>query len=376
MFLANIRGWRTRQRIIVIESDDWGSIRISSQADYARLVAHGYRVERSVYSVDALETDEDLDKLFAVLDGVRDRRGRPACMTANVIMANPDFERVRESGFREYAYEPVATTLARSPDRQGVARLWAEGLERRVFVPQLHGREHVCWWDWLKALQAGSPEALLAFEMGMCGVPIAAQDFCTPMYLDAETLREAGVDLDSMVREGAELFEKQFGMKSLSAIAPNYCWTDHVERIWADVGVRYIQGTVFQRFSGGRRRTHYFGQRSPAGQYYLVRNCFLEHRDRPVDALERCLRQVARAFRFHKPAIIGTHRVNYIGSILPESRRRGLDLLDRLLRSIVRRWPDVIFLSSPELGYLIEHGEDRLDALGNVAVPGNEIDHG
>jgi hypothetical protein len=352
------RGWRCRRKIVIIESDDWGCIRTASREAYDRLLAEGYALDRSHLNLDALETDEDLDRLFNVLGSVRDASGRPACMTANMIMANPDFVRIRQHDFRHYFHEPACRTLARSAVRQGVARRWSEGVAQQVFVPQLHAREHVAWWDWLEALRAGSAEARLTFDLGMCGVPYASskerRSFYKPVYLDDRELERFSVDVGTLVRDAAALFESQFGHTPLSVAAPNYQWTDRVEGIWWAVGVRYIQGTAFQHLSDGRRRTHYFGQRSPAGQYYLVRNCFLEAAAARGSAVPGCLREIERAFRWHKPAVIGTHRYNYVGAIDPENREEGLRQLGDLLRQVCRRWPDIVFLSSPELGRMIE----------------------
>lgn len=50
------RGWRCCRKIVVIESDDWGSIRTSSREAYDRLVAAGYPMGRSAFGADALET--------------------------------------------------------------------------------------------------------------------------------------------------------------------------------------------------------------------------------------------------------------------------------------------------------------------------------
>jgi hypothetical protein len=47
--------------------------------------------------------------------------------------------------------------------------------------------------------------------------------------------------------------------------------------------------------------------------------------------------------------IIDTHRVNYIGYLNHKNRDRGLQLLNDLLSSILKRWPDVKFLNSEEL---------------------------
>lgn len=54
--LVNIPGFRTNRKIVVIESDDWGSIRMASQKSFNRLLAKGIRVDNSLYdSLDSLE---------------------------------------------------------------------------------------------------------------------------------------------------------------------------------------------------------------------------------------------------------------------------------------------------------------------------------
>ena len=58
------------------------------------------------------------------------------------------------------------------------------------------------------------------------------------------------------------------------------------------------------------------------------------------------LRQIAAAFRWKKPAIISTHRVNFVGGINKQNREAGLKELHSLLKTIVKRWPDVEFMST------------------------------
>jgi len=378
---ACVRGWRARQKIVVIESDDWGSVRTSSRKAYDRLAAGGWAMDRGQYNLDALETEEDLDLLQAVLEGVRDGRGRPACLTANMVVANPDFDRIRASGFREYFFEPVRDTLARSPERRGTAERWRRGLRRRLFVPQLHGREHVRWWEWLAALRDGSVEATTTFDLGMCGVAIASsregRGFYGPTHLDEARLAREGIDLETVVREGARMFREQFGYRSASTIAPNYHWTDRVEQLWADEGVRYIQGRVLQIHdtpAGPARRYHFLGERGCAGGWYLVRNCVFEPAAQRGDCVGRCLRSIAAAFHWRKPAVVCTHRVNFIGSIDPRNRAEGLRELRRLLEAILLRWPDARFLSSVELGAMIERNLRRVEDLPDEVLPGREGD--
>ena len=352
-------GWRSDRHIVVLESDDWGGIRTASRAAYERLTAAGYPMDLSPYSLDALETNEDLEALFDVLQSVRDVQGRPACMTANMVTANPDFEKIRREGFQQYAWEPAARTLTHLPGRDAVADLWAQGDQAGLFHPQLHGREHVRFWDWIKALEAHQPEARETFDLGMAGVPLAAskeaRGFFGSLTLDEKDLADCDTDIDEIIRDGVRLFEQQFGYRSQSVIAANYRWNDLVERIWSALGVKYIQGTVFQRLAGNASRDHFLGERGVFGAVYLVRNCHFE----PTAAKRhtcgrRTLRQVARAFARRQPAIICSHRVNYVGSICPTNRRLGLEQLAQLLTAIVRRWPDVMFLNSPELGQRIQ----------------------
>src|ERR1035437_5292112 len=96
-------GWHTSRKIVVIESDDWGSIRMASTKAYKTFLQSGYPVDQSSYNRnDALECNEDLEFLFEVLSSVKDKYGNPAVMTINNIVANPDFEKIKCSDFQKY----------------------------------------------------------------------------------------------------------------------------------------------------------------------------------------------------------------------------------------------------------------------------------
>lgn len=47
--LQNIPGWHTKRKIIVIESDDWGSIRMPSRQAYDYLLSKGYNIDENRY---------------------------------------------------------------------------------------------------------------------------------------------------------------------------------------------------------------------------------------------------------------------------------------------------------------------------------------
>lgn len=96
------------------------------------------------------------------------------------------------------------------------------------------------------------------------------------------------------------------------------------------------------------------GTRNKFGQYFLVRNCFFEPSlSKTSDPVGECLKRINIAFRWHKPAIISSHRINYMGSLVEKNRSDNLKLLKDLLESIIKTWPDVEFMTSDELGELI-----------------------
>lgn len=343
----------------MFESDDWGTIRTSSRQAYNQLVKLGYKMNGSPFSKDALETEEDLDDLFTILESIKDHYNRPACFTANMIVANPDFEMIRNSNYEEFFYEPVNISMKNQPNRKDVISKWLKGLTHNIFIPQFHSLIHIRWWDWLKALRNSSKEALLTFNFKMCGVPLKVsrenQSFYTPIYLEKDELHRNGINIETIISDGISLFQNLFGYQSLSTVAPNYCWTNEVERIWKHLGIKFIQGDIFQYVGNTReKRPHFMGEKNSTSSFYMVRNCEFEPSSDPANCINRCLYEINLAFRFKKPAIICTHRVNYIGSIFPENRETSLKLLNQLLKSIVSRWPDVIFMSSPELGNLMQ----------------------
>lgn len=54
-----------------------------------------------------------------------------------------------------------------------------------------------------------------------------------------------------------------------------------------------------------------------------------------------------------KPAIICSHRVNYVGFIDEHNRDRSLKMLGRLLGKILLKWPEVEFMTSNNLADII-----------------------
>lgn len=356
--IRNLSGWSTCRKIVVIESDDWGSIRMSGRDAYEAALNAGYQVDERPYErYDSLASAEDLEALFEVLQRFRDKNGKHPIVTANSVAANPDFDEIEKNRFREYAYEPFTETLKRYFPSEDVFGLWREGMAERIFRPQFHGREHFDIPRWLELLQAGDEDVLFAFRHGMVGIaPKIHSERGNALMVGLAPRNEAddAFQRRSLV-EGLDLFERIFGYRSRTFIAPCYTWSREIEPLLADQGVKLLQGAYVQvspRIGSPREKiVHRMGEKNASGQYYTVRNCSFEPAltADPQAAAANCLREIGIAFRWKKPAIISSHRINYIGAIDPRNRDANLKLLHKLLAGIVRHHPDVEFLSSDEM---------------------------
>ena len=166
-----------------------------------------------------------------------------------------------------------------------------------------------------------------------------------------------------IIKEALEYFKDYFGFESKSYIANCYIWDESVEETLAKLGVTYIQGMANQiipvlnnNLHSHQFKKHYLGQKNKFGQQYLVRNAFFEPTlMQETDAVSDCLKRINIAFRWGKPAIIGMHRLNFIGSIHEENRIKNLHSFKLLLKEIVTRWPDVEFASSDEVLNKMKH---------------------
>jgi len=357
--LANLPGWRTSRKIVVFVSDDWGSIRTPSNEALENLRQQNVDVDKCHYMLfDRLESGDDLEMLFGLLEGFADKNGKSPALTANCLVANPDFDRIKQSDFSEYHSESVIDTYAEAQGCENNMTIWEQAIERRVCLPQSHGREHLNIARWMASLQKNERIARAAFDHRMFGVSshtTVPQRLSTMAAFDCDESGEGG-NYPEIISEALDTFRDIYGYASRSFIAPNYVWDETVERAAKERGVDYIQSGPVQIIPGHRSdnrrlRRHFQGQRNRLGQRYLVRNVQFEpSSDSRKDWVGQALLEMEIAFRFRKPAVISMHRVNLMGALSPENRDRGLMSLKALLSEMVKRWPDLEFLDAVELG--------------------------
>ena len=317
----------------------------------------------SFYQYDALECNDDLTELFGVLSHHKDFRGNHPVFTLVSNVANPVFEKIEQSGFTEYFWEPFIETLTKYPNHDRVYMLHKEGIERRLTYPVFHGREHLYVRRWMRLLQQRNKSVLTAFHHGACSnmYGIGGEYLGElPAAFDLEFASDLAY-LHSVINEGLVTFEQLWGFRARYFVAPNGPFNNSLEKDLLDNGIEYILGEKQQNepLGDGRYRKHYrwMGKKNNLGQIYLARNCFFEpgimEGGLCNNPIERGLKTIERAFRWHKPAIISSHRVNYAGFLNPKQRKHGLIMLDQFLSEIIKRWPDAEFMSSVELGDLI-----------------------
>lgn len=364
--IINIPGWRTSRHIIVFESDDWGSIRMPSRDIFRLCLNHGYSVDKELFTkFDSLASEEDLTLLFDLLLSFKDSKFNHPVITANCLTSNPDFEKIRESDFKEYHSEPITETLMKYPQHAHCMDIWKEGIRLNIFKPQSHGREHLNVSRFMNDLRSGDKDAHFAFNYQMPGIfrkdaVELGNDYIVSLeHSDSKDKEEK----EGIIEEGLVRFKSLFSYPSLSFIPSNYVWHPDLEARLDRMGVQFIQGSKFQyipkgNYSGFRSKYHYLGQVNTLGQIYLTRNVFFEPTlDVSTDIVDAVLKQIETAFRWNKPAIISTHRINYVGFIDPKNRDRTLALFNSLLKRITQKWNDVEFMSTDELGKLIKHGK-------------------
>lgn len=357
------KGYKTKRHIIVLESDDWGSIRIPSLEARRNMQKQGvvFCSPDSYDRFDTLETNEDLTCLMETLASVRDSLGNPAKMTLNFVMANPDFEIIKKDHYQNYKYEPFTETYHRYPHCDKSFEYLCQGRLNGVFQFQFHGREHLNVPKWMRALRLHQPAVIAAFNEGCFSLEINDSGI-NEHFMEAYNAdnSEDYVFLKDSIIDGLELFENIFGFPSTTMIPPCYTWDPVIEETSAKAGVICLQGSAIQRHSKfyaleykKQTECRWIGDCNALGQLYTIRNCFFEPSISSKYGLNACLNDINKQFSLNHPAIISCHRQNFIGGLSQENRDKNINDLRDMLSCIVKEYPDVEFLSSDELASYI-----------------------
>ena len=359
--VKNLPGKKTRRRIVCIYVDDYGSIRVKDKKAYETLKAAGLPMDSSRYArFETLASTEDMQKLFEVLTSVKDSNGHYACFTPFANIANPDFDKIRESGFTKYYREPFTETLKRyGPSHEGSYKLWQQGLAEHLFHPEYHGTEHINVLRFMQALQRGHKTTRLAFDNESVALPVLPGDEplhheTTVFYIEKAEENEA---LKEDIRTGMAMFESLLGYRPRQFTPGAGIYSPALHHVLKEEGIDYINVNRYCPYPLGDgkyvKRFLSNGKQNEEGQRYVVRNCvfepYLGNCSRNSMAVAGCLKNIEAAFRMHAPAIISTHRVNFVGSLESSHRDDSLMQLKELLIEIVKCWPDVEFMDGTQM---------------------------
>ena len=366
---VNAKGVKTTKRVIVIESDDWGSIRMPSRATQDSLLEIDSGVlQHPFFRYDSIARGDDLSALFETLLSIKNANGQFPIITFNTAMANPDHGKIESSGYEKYYYECFLDTLKSYSPNEDIFAYWKDGMRLKLIRPQYHCREHLNVQRWMKTVrELKRTNSLMreAFDRKMISLPGMQTPQNQNVYMDSFNFdnEEECEGLEHIFEKGARMFESVFGYRLQSFIASCHIWGDHLEEIMKQNDIKYLQGKMYQMkpivgkegTSELERIKHYIGETNRSGQVYLIRNVDFEPSwSDTYDWVDRALNGIEIAFMMGRPAIISSHRLNFIGAIYENNRKKNLLMLRELLSRVVRKWPDVEFMSSDQLGNYID----------------------
>lgn len=352
--LKNIPGWRTNRKLVAIAVDDYGNVRLHSKKAREQMDKAGLKVHSRFDAYDTLETREDLEALYEVLESVKDKNGNPAVFTPYALSCNPDFEEMERQGQKEYIPEELPTTYEKlesllSTAYQGAWKLWQQGMENGIMQPEYHGREHLNLKAFNKKLEAKDTELLSALSTrSVTSLSGSGLDHIGWTAAFSFQGKEDYDSLKGILADGMQRFERVYGYKASCFTPPAQQFPPELEAYTAQLGIKAIDRPFFSNTHLGegkyQRKIRAMRQLSD-GTVQLVRNVVFEPTDSHIDHVAKAMGQISAAFFWSKPVIISSHRVNFCGLIDENNRKKGLTELQRLLQSITQKWADVEFVA-------------------------------
>ncbi len=320
--------WREpvlRRPVLIIESDDWGAGPLA-QADA-------------------------LTRLSALLQGIRDRNGRPAVMSLGVVLEVPDGTRIAASNATTYHALPLSDTRF-----DAVRAAMQDGIGAGVFAPQLHGQCHY----WPPALLAAAQHEAAVRDWLVAPEPAATEMLPAPLqsrWVDGSSLPSRALP-DEPIRQAvaaeAATYQAIFGRLPQVAVATTFVWNDAVEAAWDQAGIDIVitpgQRATCRNAAGEPAcvdATMLTGGRSLAGQTYLLRDVYFEPAlghtpQRLVDGLQARTRQ-------GRACLVETHRFNFL-----QATEASLATLEAGLNAALTACPKLRFLTPLELGHAVQ----------------------
>ncbi|OGV49077.1 MAG: hypothetical protein A2017_11775 [Lentisphaerae bacterium GWF2_44_16] len=343
---------------VIFESDDWGACQCVKNAEHAKLVKklnfemYGHKKDFT----SSLETVEELQELFTVLNTFKGMDGLPASFTAFTCLSNPDFERIKKSNYSEYHEIGIDKGFPGGWERGDIVGKMRDGVKLGVWSPEYHTTlHHVSPIVLMELLRSNKKEGKIFRELFDSGAFLIGEHI--PEYDGADITEQF-----KMVKRGMEYFRNAFGFTPRSAVSSDIY--PETETVLAINGIRTIQlktaqlnddtVTVYQTKPWNNQDFYAeIGEYNPMlDVVYLERNVFFEgFKNHPAS---ETVKVIEKRINSGKPAIISTHRGLYT-SIDEKYRKKSLAELKELLRLTALN-KDVCCLTTSELGQLYRRG--------------------
>jgi hypothetical protein len=324
---------------VVFESDDWGGCEAVPDAEAASALQPLWDelLEHPRPIATTLESPADLTRLYETLSGFAGDDGIPAVFTAFMPMGNPDFAAIAAGGFERFCDIGISDGVPPRWERGDLLAAWRDGAARGVFEPEYHGRlHHNGPRPWLALLRGEGPRAELA------RASFEHEVYCQGIHLP---------EFEAMdVREqyqwnlvGVQRFEAAFGRTPAAGITSDAF--PETETIWALLGIRTVclkscrvnsgQIVVYTtKLWNNQDPDVPIGAHDPVNDViYLTRNAFFECAGGKSQSAEAVLPVIRSRWAEGEPAVVSTHRANYV-SLDAVRAETGFTELSALLQSL------------------------------------------
>jgi len=325
-----------KERYIIIESDDWGLERALNKESIDWTGRKFGKENFSRWTTDSLESTEDLDCLYNVIEKFKDKFEYSPVITANFITHNIDYSSESKLNFKPLSsgYNNIENTQIR--------KKYEEGIKKKFIFPQLHGYSHYNCTE--LETYFDTEEGKEAFRNNFFVAKSTIKKNLSFLHGEMSNRNQKA----GLIIEAAKEFENYFGFKSKSLIPPTFIFDLELAKILTQNGIEMIQSSN-RLVNSDKKKYRFPYYRKRKGMYWSERNARLDPHPEYKFFYEQCLNSVERAYESSSPAVIDFHRVNFAGKYTPEYRERTLKELEKLFEEIHKRWPDTKFIHTQKL---------------------------
>jgi len=354
--LKHLIGKKTHRKIVVFESDDWGSFRFKNKRIRDHYMTNSKPGQWMHYN-DCFESYEDVVALEKVLKSVKDKHANSACFTFLMNPANPDFKAIEAADFKAYQYERIDETFKNRKDGEQLLNWYHSALKDNLIELGFHGREHLHVHSWMRALEEDDEIVVDGFNNRIWGQAKLFTKHKNLSYRSTFNIQDDSEleDLKTNIEEGVNIIEDVFHNDVTYFLAPDSPFDLRLNQSLADNGIKYIglpklhSNPLDNKWY--QKKLFWMGKTTKAGLKVITRNVMFEPSSpQSKDWVTYAMAQIQEAFKYKNPAVISTHRANYVSGLNPENRPKALEQLSMLLKNITSKWPEVEFMTSSQLG--------------------------